>query len=141
MSKFFGGARAAVLGVVSRAVPRCTAQASSTCAGVLPTRAANRRDDRVIERAGPDPVAQWRETPRTRLPFSSQNRRSFRLREVGMGFDLDRSRLDPLADSYKGRSAFRPEVGQSDGPALAPIHEALHRLPRLSSRVTAVVVE
>ena len=39
MSKF-SCARAAVLGVVSRAVPRWTAQADSTRAGVLPTRAA-----------------------------------------------------------------------------------------------------
>jgi hypothetical protein len=35
----FSLARAAVLGVVSNAVPRCTAQASSTCAGVFATRA------------------------------------------------------------------------------------------------------
>jgi hypothetical protein len=33
-------ARAAVLGVVSTAVPRCTAHASRTCAGIFPTRAA-----------------------------------------------------------------------------------------------------
>ena len=39
MSKF-SRARAALLGVVSKAVPRCTAQARSTCAGVFPTRAA-----------------------------------------------------------------------------------------------------
>ena len=36
----FSLARAAVFGVVSNAVPRCTAQANSTCAGVFPTRAA-----------------------------------------------------------------------------------------------------
>jgi hypothetical protein len=39
MSKF-SLARAALLGVVSKAVPRWTAHASSTCAGVFPTRAA-----------------------------------------------------------------------------------------------------
>lgn len=36
MSKFFLG-RAAVLGVVSKAEPRCVAQASGTCAGVFAT--------------------------------------------------------------------------------------------------------
>ena len=39
MSKF-SFARAALLGVVSTAPRRCTAQASSTCAVVFPTRAA-----------------------------------------------------------------------------------------------------
>jgi len=36
----FSRARAAVLGVVSKAVPRCTAQANNTCAAVFPTRVA-----------------------------------------------------------------------------------------------------
>ena len=54
----FSCARSAVLGVVSRAVPRCIAQASNTCAGVLSGARGNFENDWVLERPGPYSVTQ-----------------------------------------------------------------------------------
>jgi hypothetical protein len=45
-----------VFGVVSKAVARCTAQASSTCAGVFPTRAAIAEIRQPLEQLMPVPM-------------------------------------------------------------------------------------
>jgi hypothetical protein len=71
MSKF-SFARAALLGVVSRAVPRCTAQASSTCAGVFPTRVAIAEITGSSFRPGLIPWPNGAKAKNT-MPFSLQN--------------------------------------------------------------------
>ena len=85
----FSRARAAVLGVVSTAVPRCTAQASSTCAGVFLTRAAIAK--MTGSSSGPgltrDPMVQ---KPKTQFPFARKTP------EAPFPEDTDALRLGPL---------------------------------------------
>ena len=74
MSKF-SLARAALLGVVSTAVPRCTAHASKTCAGVFPTRAAIAEMTGSSSSPGFIPCPNGAKAKKI-MPFSLQNSKS-----------------------------------------------------------------
>ena len=82
MSKF-SRARAAVLGVVSKAVPRCTAQASSTCAGVFPTRAAIAEITGSVKRPWLESVTQWRKSPKQDVVLLAEFQK-LRFRQIRM---------------------------------------------------------
>jgi hypothetical protein len=69
----FSWARAAVLGVVSKAVPRCTAQTNSL-RWRLSNSCGNCRNDWIFKWPWPHSVTQWRESQK--MPFSLQNSRS-----------------------------------------------------------------
>ena len=79
----FSAARAALLGVVSKAEPRCTAHASSTCAGVFPTRAAIA----VMTGSSSGPgLAPWPNGAKAKktMPFPLQNSKSCSFWQIGM---------------------------------------------------------
>src|SRR6266481_114306 len=108
MSKF-SRARAAVLGVVSKAVPRCTAQASSTCAGV-------QKHDALL-------LAEFQK---------------LRFRQIRMGFDLDHGWLDSRR-FIDGQQFVQTDVRESDGPAPAMVHETFHRPPGVQQSYAVVI--
>src|SRR5271154_899247 len=105
----FSRARAAVLGVVSKAVPRCTAQANNTCAGVFPTRAA------IVEMIGSSsgpgfPVAQRRKGQQHNV-FRLAEFQKLRFRQIGMRLDLDDGRLDSRR-IVKGYQSVQTDIGE-----------------------------
>ncbi len=93
----------------------------------------NGGDDRIFQQVGLAAMPQCREGLQydaillakvQKVPFW----------EVRMGFDVNHRGLDPRGSNDFSR-LFQADVGQSDGLALAFVHEALHRL-QVSSNVT-----
>jgi hypothetical protein len=122
MSKF-SCARAAVLGVVSNAVPRCTAQANKTCAGVFSTRVA------IAETTGSSRGPGLIPWPRRKsqkhdvvLPAEIQKLCFWQIR---MRLDLHDGRLDS-GGFVDGHQAVQGDVRKADGATFVTVNKALH---------------
>ena len=129
--------RLGVFEVVSRAVPRWIAQASKTCAGDLPTRLAIASDDRIFQQIGLAAMAQGGESlQHDAIRFAIVQK--LPLRQIRVGFDVNDGGLDPggVKDVLH---LLQADVGQSNGPAPALIHQALERPPCFPQRHPVVI--
>jgi hypothetical protein len=115
----FSWARAAVLGVVSKAVPRCTAQANSL-RWRLSNSCGNCRNDWIFKWPWPHSVTQWRESQKHNALLLAEFQK-LRFREIWMCFNLDHSRLDSRR-FVDGQQFVQADVGQSDSPAFATVY-------------------
>ncbi len=129
--------RSALFGVVSKAVPRCTAQASRTCAGILPTRAAIAVITGSSSNPGLIPCPNGAKASST-MPFLVAEFQKLSFRQMRMRLYLDHGRLDSRR-FVDGQQLIQADVRESDGTASAAVNETLQRPPGIEQRHTAVI--
>ena len=95
------------------------------------------RNDRIFEQPRLHPMTQWRESQKHNALLLAEFQK-LRFRQIRMGFDLDHGRLDSCR-FIDGQQFLQADVGQSDGPASAMVHETFHCSPGIEQSHSVVV--